>query len=420
MEEKYVRNLVDKYKTPLYLFNGDKIEDTYRKMRDSLPKPFEIFYSVKANPLIGICKILQKNSCGIEVASSGELYLALEAGFHSNDIIFTGPGKTYEELKFAIECNIAAINAESFMEVLVIEEIAKSNNQEVDIGIRIHPNFKLQTKNPSISMMGMGTQFGVDICEVSRIIEYTKKSPNLNLVCFHVYAGSQIFDPDTTVTYFEHTLKMFMSLINNYDLNVQMLDFGGGFGVSYDGKSSIYDYDYFAKKIHIIYEKYETFLHNKRIIFECGRYLLAENGLFLTEVQYKKILHDKVFLITDAGMNHHALSTYREKKIRSNFLMKILANDNDNDNDNDEVVTVAGPLCTPDDVLGRNVTLNRADRGDILCILNSGAYGSSFSPLNFLGHPSPCEVLIYKGKEYCLKRHGDIKDVLYNQEKVDI
>lgn len=415
MDDKQIKVLAQKYKTPLYLFDGDKIEETYLKMKNALPEPFEIFYSVKANPLFGICKLLQKNSSGIEVASAGELYLALEAGFNPKDILFTGPGKTYNELKYAIDSRIAVINAESFGEVILLNEIAANSNQVIDIGLRIHPNYKLPTKNPVVSMMGIGTQFGVDIHEIPKIVEFIGAATNLNLVCFHVYAGSQIFDPDTTVTYFEHTLRIFKELIEKYNLQIKILDFGGGFGVSYDGKNKIFDFDYFSAGIKKLYQQYKEFLKGRRIVLECGRFLLAESGLFLTEVQYRKILHDKTFLITDAGMNHNALSTFREKKIRGNFMMKILDNENEK-----ETVTVAGPLCTPDDILGRNVSLSKADRGDILCILNSGAYGSSFSPLSFLGHPTPGEILIYNNREYYLKKHGSIQDILSGQERVTL
>lgn len=146
MDDKQIKVLAQKYKTPLYLFDGDKIEETYLKMKNALPEPFEIFYSVKANPLFGICKLLQKNSSGIEVASAGELYLALEAGFNPKDILFTGPGKTYNELKYAIDSRIAVINAESFGEVILLNEIAANSNQVIDIGLRIHSNYKLPTK----------------------------------------------------------------------------------------------------------------------------------------------------------------------------------------------------------------------------------------------------------------------------------
>lgn len=415
MNDKQMKALAQKYKTPLYLFDGDKIEETYGDMKKSLPDKFEIFYSVKANPMLGICKVLQRNSSGIEVASAGELYLALEAGFDPENILFTGPGKTYSELEYAVDSKIAAINAESFKEITLIDEIAKRNNRIVDVGLRIHPNFKVSTKNPVISMMGTGTQFGVDIDEVPGILEYIESSDNLNLMCFHVYAGSQIFEPDMTIAYFEQTLKIFKELTDKYELHIKILDFGGGFGVSYDGKSKTFDFNYFAAEIKNLYQKYESFLQDKRIVFESGRFLLAESGVFLTEVQYRKVLHDKTFLITDAGMNHNALSTFREKKIRSNFIMRILDNENE-----EETVTVAGPLCTPEDIPGRNVVLNKADRGDILCISNTGAYGSSFSPTAFLGHPDPCEILVYKGKEYYLRKHGEVKDILDGQERISL
>lgn len=415
MDDRQIINTAHKYKTPLYLFDGDRLEETYFNMKKVLPEAFEFFYSVKANPSYGICRILQKCSSGIEVASAGELHLALESGFDNKKILFTGPGKTYSELEFAVDSKILAINAESYKEIMLIDDIAKAKNKIVDVGLRIHPNFKIESKNPAISMMGTGTQFGVDIDEIPEILKYIKSSKNLNLVCFHVYAGSQIFQPDTTLAYFEQTINIFKELIEENDLHIKVLDFGGGFGVSYDGKNKPYDFEYFGAEINKLYHKYEDFFQGKKLVFESGRLLLAESGVFLTEVQYRKVLHDKVFLITDGGMNHNSLSTFREKKIRGNFLMKILDNRNE-----EETVTVAGPLCTPEDILGRNVTLNKADRGDILCIKNTGAYGSSFSPLGFLGHPAPCEVLVYKNNEYYLKKHGEFKNILNGQEIIEL
>lgn len=413
MDEKQMIALANKYSTPLYLYDGNQLEEKYLCMKKALPDSFELFYSVKANPLFGICRLLQMSQSGIEVASGGELYLALEAKFHPDNILFTGPGKTCNELEYAIDNNIAAINAESFTEVKIINEIGKKKNKTVNIGIRIHPNFRLSSKNPVISMMGAGTQFGIDIKDMEEILKYIHDSENLNLVCLHVYAGSQVFDPNVTIAYFEQTIIIFKELIEKYNLKIKLLDFGGGFGISYDGKKQPYDFDYFAQNVNNIYQKYFDFLQGKRLIFETGRFLLAECGVFLTKVQYRKTLHDRTFIIMDAGMNQNALSTFREKKIRGNFRMKILDNYNE-----EETVTVAGPLCTPDDVLGRNVILNRADRGDILCIHNTGAYGSSFSPLGFLGHPTPCEVLVYKEAEYCLKQHGTSKSILDGQERI--
>jgi diaminopimelate decarboxylase len=410
MDDNKIESLARKYQTPLYLFDGDDIENVYQSMKNLLPKQFDIFYSVKANSTLAVCQVLQKNGSGIEVASEGELCLALEAGFNPSDILFSGPGKVYGELEFAIEKNIAAIIVESFRELEIIQEIAKLKGKKVNVGIRINPSYESVQKNPVISMMGSGTQFGVDKNELPSLLSYIQATDNLNLICFHIYAGSQIFDYKVASTYLHEAIKLLSHIIEEYHLDIKILDFGGGFGVSYDGKKETFNFNSFAGEVQTLYNDNQKLFEGKRIIFESGRFLCARSGFFLTEIQYRKQINGNIFLITDAGMNQNALATFREKKIRGNFHMYILNNNNPK-----EVVSVAGPLCTPDDVLGRNVTLNKADRGDILCIPNLGAYGSSFSPSEFLGHPRPCEVLVYKGADFVIRERGKSEDILKGQ-----
>lgn len=409
MEDKRLWELAKKYGTPLYIFDADLIKNTYTMMKKEL-KDFEIFFSVKANPSLAICQVLKESGSSIEVASEGELRLALGAGFDPNNIIFSGPGKLKTEIEFALDNNIAALIAESFEEVQLINEIAKEKKSKVNIGIRINPSYESVQKNPVISMMGRGTQFGVDKNELDAIIPYIKEHPYLNLMCFHIYSGSQIFDFSVAATYFSEATKLVTNIIQQYKLEIELLDFGGGFGISYDGKKQDFDFHSFALEVNKILESRPGLKKVKRIAFESGRFLTAKSGYFLTEVQYRKEINGTTFLITDAGMNQNALATFREKRIRSNFMMHIITNDNPK-----ETVSVAGPLCTPDDVLGRNILLNRADRGDILCIPNSGAYGTSFSPFEFLGHPRPCEVVIREGKEFISRKRGDFSDILNQQ-----
>lgn len=407
MNDREIKRIAQTYKTPLYLYDGDGIEAKYRIMRENLQGKFDIFLSVKANPSLGICQLLQQLGSGIEVASAGELILALEAGFQPKDIIFSGPGKTYEEIEFAIEKGIAALIAESLEEIELIDKISNHKYLKTNIGIRIHPCFKTKERNPSISMMGTGTQFGIEQEHLDEAIQYVKSSESLNLRCFHVYAGSQIFNYNVSLEYFEEIVTLLEDLIQRHNLSIDMIDFGGGFGVPYDGRKNPYDFFTFAHELMKRYEEHEEFLKGKRLIFESGRFLLAESGVYLSKVLYRKEIMKKKFIITDGGMNQNALCTFREKKIRGNFTMRILDN-----NSEEETVTVAGPLCTPDDIIGRNVTLNKAEQGDILCVNNSGAYGISFSPSMFLGHPAPCEVLVYEGKECVLREHGKFEDIL--------
>ncbi|MGB8453608.1 MAG: diaminopimelate decarboxylase [Anaerocolumna sp.] len=410
MDDNKIASLTRKYLTPLYIFDGDNIEDNYQYMKKLLPEQFDVFYSVKANPSLAICQVLQNNGSGIEVASEGELRLALGAGFNPSDIIFSGPGKVYAELEYAIDQNITAINVESFGELEIIHKIAKLKEKKVNIGIRINPNYESVQRNPVISMMGSGTQFGVDVNQLPSLLSYIRETDYLDIICFHIYAGSQIFDYKVAAEYLLEAINLLSHIIAEHQLEIKILDFGGGFGVSYDGRKENFDFKSFAGEVKKLYDKHLKLFVGKRLVFESGRFLIAGSGYYLTEIQYRKQINGNMFLITDGGMNQNAMATFREKKIRSNFLMHIL-----NNNNQEEVVSVAGPLCTPDDVLGRSVTLNKAERGDILCIHNSGAYGSSFSPQEFLGHPRACEVLVYKGRDYVIREHGKSEDILRGQ-----
>ncbi|MDE6947744.1 MAG: hypothetical protein K2P14_11225 [Anaeroplasmataceae bacterium] len=410
MNNNKLYEMSKKYETPLYVFDGNKIRDTYYMMRDALENRVEIFFSVKANPTLAVCQILKNAGSSIEVASKGELHLALAAGFDSQKIIFSGPGKLWSEIEFAIESDIAALIAESFEEVKLINQLAMEKEKVVNIGIRINPSYENVQKNPVVSMMGKGTQFGVDRNELNNIIPYIKKHPQLNLRCFHIYAGSQIFDCHIAIEYFKEAVKLLTNVISEYELKIDIMDFGGGFGVSYDGRKEDFDFKSFSKAALEIIDEYHLSENGRRIAFESGRYLVAKSGFFLTKILYKKCINGTTFLITDAGMNQNALATFREKRIRSNFIMEIISNENEK-----EIVSVAGPLCTPDDVLGRNIELNSSDSGDILCIPNSGAYGVSFSPMEFLGHPRPCEVICIDEKEYIIRAHGKFEDILENQ-----
>lgn len=408
-----MKRIANKYGTPLYLYNGDSIKNKYLAMKNLLFNKFDLFFSVKANPSLGICQLLQQCGSGIEVASAGELLLAIKAGYQPKDILFSGPGKTYEELEYAVEMQIAAIIVESLSELAIINSIAEKQNRKIDVGIRINPSFDSVKKNPVISMMGVGTQFGVDQDQIKGVIDYIHNTKLLNLICFHIYAGSQICDYNVAATYFEESVMLLEDIIQTNCLDIKIIDFGGGFGISYDGKKNPFDFYSFSESVSQTYKNHTELLEGKRLIFESGRFLLAESGNYLTKVQYRKMINNKKFLITDGGMNQNALSTFREKKIRGNFIMHILDNDKE-----EETITVAGPLCTPDDIIGRNVTLNHGERGDIVCVHNSGAYGSSFSPIHFLGHPAPCEVLVYDEKEYVLRDHGKKEDILIGKRGI--
>ncbi|CCL50727.1 Orn/DAP/Arg decarboxylase 2 [Clostridioides difficile] len=416
-EEKLI-NIAKKYNTPFYLYDGDGVIDRYQFIKENLPGNFEIFFSVKANPNIGVCQILNSEGCGIEVASGGELLLAEESGVSSRNIIFSGPGKTEDEIQMAIEKNIASLIVESLQEIEVINSISRKLKKRVNVGIRINPSYDDIQKNPTISMMGVGTQFGIDREDLDKAINKINSLPRLNLNCFHIYAGSQIFEYKQAAQFFCEATKLIKRTIECHDLDISIVDFGGGFGISYDRRKKDFDFIKFIESIkEIINENKKFFSDNKRFIFESGRFLCAPCGYFITKVLYKKVLNGRKFLIVDGGMNNNCLATFRNKIVRTNFDIVGLKEDV-HDIDCLEEISIAGPLCTPEDILARNINLKVLEKGDYICIPNMGAYGRTFSPVDFLGHKHISEVLIYDNEEYTILEQGGFNDFYKDQNKI--
>lgn len=412
MDNSLLKKQAEQYGTPLYVFDGDGIINNYYGMTQQLPENTEIFYSVKANPSLGICQLLQNCGSGIEVASAGELRLALEAGFEPRKIIFSGPGKNEEELKNAIDLGIAAIVAESMSELEQIEQLASEVQCKVKVGIRLNPSYELP--DAKIKMAGSGKQFGIDEDDLDGIMSFLKSAEHLQLTCLHIYIGTQIFQYETVLSHVRQMLEIARKIIEIYGIDLKIIDFGGGFGVPYFGEGKLFDFKSFGQGMQKICQEYAEICKFRRLIFESGRYLLARHGYFLTKVLYKKQSKGTTFLITDGGMNNHVLSTFRGRQMRNNFPLYILGKTGEK-----ELVTIAGPLCTPDDILGRDVEMGVAEQGDILCIPCSGAYGLSYSPKHFLGHPGPAEVIQYQGHNYILRQRGEVEEILSGQQKIN-
>ena len=411
MDDSLLKNLAEQFGTPLYIFDGDNIAENYNSMIGQLPGNAEIFYSVKANPSLGICQLLNICGSGIEVASSGELHLALKAGFQPHKIIFSGPGKTENELEHAIETGISAIIAESVNELEKLEQLAAERDCIVNTGIRLNPSYELP--NAKIKMSGSGKQFGIDEDDLDEVMSFFAKSKHLKLMCIHIYIGTQIFEYEMVIAHVRQMLEISKRIVREYGIDLRMIDFGGGFGVPYFGEGTLFDFESFGKGMKAVCQEYSDICNGRRLIFESGRYMLARSGYFLTRVLYRKSSKGTNFLVTDGGMNNHVLSTFRGRQMRNNFPLYFLGKTGEK-----ETVTIAGPLCTPDDVLGRNVETVSAGPGDILCIPNSGAYGLSYSPVHFLGHPGPAEVLRYRDDDYLLRQRGKSDEILTGQQEV--
>ena len=405
-----ISEIIQKYETPLYYYDGDKIEANTVLLKGSLIQGSTLYFSMKANPLLGLCRIMNDLGCGIEVASKGELFVALEAGVNPDRIIFTGPGKTYEELKYAVKKHIHIINIESLEEVKMINDIAEKQDCCVNVAIRVNP--KESKMNAKIKMSGVSSQFGIEESSIDEdVIDFIKNLSNIKLVGIQVYMGTQILDAEDIIANTEYIIQLGIGLSQKYNFDLKYLNLGGGFGVPYFNNDEPLQMDKLKDGMIRIKEKYKTKLDNAEIVFESGRFILADAGKFITKVLYKKESKGKKYIVCDGGSNFHAASAFLGRIIRNNYPMYSIP-----DSEDKEEITVTGPLCTPTDVIGQSVEINKyIEEGDFIVIDKAGAYGITYSPYAFLGHRRPIEIMSYKNDIYVLRKRGEIEDALLGQ-----
>lgn len=412
MSDVDYRSLAEQYGTPLYVYQGDAIESRYRLLRSCLPETFEVFYSVKCNPLLGVCQLFRELGSGIEVASLGELRMAVQAGFKSGDIIFTSPGKSSEELEAAIDLGIYSINVESVEEARLINDIARRKNTLARISVRINPNFNFS--GAGMKMTGVPTQFGIDQSEISEALDAIQALAYVSLIGIHVFTGTQMLDADLIVRNFAEVMKLAVELSEAHDFALQFLDLGGGFGVPYFQGEQDLDTDKLRLGLAELWEQYGEKLRGARVGVESGRFLLAESGVFLTKVLYVKNCKGAKYVVCDGGSNQHASSAFLGRYVRNNFPMRL----HGKDGKEAEEANVVGSLCTPTDVLGQKVRLARAEAGDLLIVEKSGAYGLTHSPVLFLSHALPAEIMVYREEVHVLRERGRAEDCLHGQRSL--
>lgn len=412
MDDKILNKIAKEYGTPVYVYDTETIVSQYKTLKGSLPEEMGIFYSMKANPLLGICQLFKKLGSRIEVASSGELHTALAAGFSPEKIIFTSPGKTYDELEYAVDSGIYSINIECIDEAELINQLAFEKGVSVNISIRINPDFDVA--GSGIKMSGVATQFGIDQSQLEVVFEKIKALSNLNLIGIHIYTGTQALNANNIVLSMEQIIKLALESSEKYGFELKFLNMGGGFGIPYFKGDNNLDMDILHDAFAEMWDKYKEKLSGTKVFVESGRFLMAESGTYLTKVLYKKACKGRMYLVCDGGSNQHAASAFLGRHIRNNFPMHILGKTG-----NEEQVNVVGPLCTPTDVIGQNVNLPEAVTGDIVAVDKSGAYGVTQSPGLFLSHPLPAEVQYYAGETYILRERWDKGDFLRSQKDLN-
>jgi diaminopimelate decarboxylase len=399
--------------TPFFAYGGDALLARLRHVKAALGSETELYFSLKANPSLGLCQLVAREGIGAELASIGELLLAQRAGFKPQNVIFAGPGKTDHELKEAVAWGIESVNVESTGELLRLAGFAKAAGKTARASLRINP--KNQVKGSQMRMGGGHTQFGIDEELVPDAIAAVRANPHVSIVGIHVYVGSQIFDVDALLAHCSLVIDMAAAVAEQSGKPIETIDFGGGFAVPYFDNSQDFDLAAFAKGFASLVQQarltrgLETF----RPIIELGRYLVAEAGVYVTKVIDLKSSRGVTYAVADGGMNHHITATGNFGQVfRKPYPVAVL---NRMTQACSTPFAVVGPCCTPLDVLGAKIDLPALAIGDLVGVFYSGAYGYSASSLMFLSHPTPAEVLILDDKVHVLRDAGAPDQVLVGQ-----
>ena len=377
-------------KPPCFFYSKQVITRKIKMLRESLPKKIKIHYSIKANPLPALVSFITDYVDGLEVSSMAEMKTALATGMNSANICLTGPGKSYEELEIAVKNGIV-ISAESVLELHRLDEIGTEIMHKPSVLIRVNPTYT--QKRAGMKMASGSSQFGIDAELVPELLNWVKDSC-INLHGFHVYSGSQILDADAINYSQNKTVELIKKFSSEYGKAIKTINMGGGFGIPYFSKHTPLDLNSIGNNMESLLHTIESFnpKHSVNAIVELGRYVVGECGIYVCKVVDKKISRGKIYLITNGGMHHHlAASGNLGQKNRKNFPVHIA---NKINSSSKEVVNIVGKLCTPLDLLGDGLELSKAEVGDNIAIMQSGAYGYSASPINFLSQPKANEYLI--------------------------
>lgn len=373
-------------RTPCYVYDRSRLSTRVSQLRALLPSAVHLHYAVKCNPMPALVAHMAAVTDGLDVASVGELRIALDAGMAPQHVSFAGPGKSDAELKQAQAAGIL-INIESFRELRALAEASAASGEAARVAIRINPPFEL--KASGMRMGGGAKQFGVDAEHVPALLEEIRVL-GLAFEGFHLYAGSQNLKAEAIVEAQTKSYELILGWAERLPSPVRSLNLGGGFGIPYTHTDTPLDLAPVADCLRGLAERCAGDFPQGHLVLELGRYLAGEAGVYVARVVDRKVSRGQVFLVCDGGMHHHlAASGNFGQVLRKNYPVMVNARPGTR-----ETASVVGPLCTPLDLLADRAELGVAQEGDLVVVFQSGAYGKTASPREFLGHPEVVEALI--------------------------
>jgi diaminopimelate decarboxylase len=375
-------------RTPFYAYERSHIGTRVALLRSELPPDVHLHYALKANPMPAVAQWLAGLVDGFDVASAGEMKVALDTGMAPGAISFAGPGKRSAELRSAVAAGVL-LHLESEDEMNRVVAVGDLLGMTPRVAVRVNPDFEL--KQAGMKMAGGARQFGVDAERVPAMLRRMARL-GLDFQGFHLFCGAQNLSAAAICEAQRACVLLGLELGEHAPAPVRVLNIGGGFGVPYFPGERALDLHAVAQGLYPLADLLRGEWPETRLVLELGRYLVAEAGVYVCRVIERKQSHGQVFLITDGGLHHHlAASGNFGQVLRKNFPVAI---GNRMAGDARETVTVVGPLCTPLDLLADRMDLARAEPGDLVVVFQSGAYGLTASPTAFLGHPAPVEVLV--------------------------
>ena len=375
-------------RTPFYAYDRGLLRRRVAELRAALPRQVKLHYAMKANPMPAVVGLMAGLVDGIDVASAGELAVALDAGADPAEVSFAGPGKRDIELRQAVAAGVL-VNVESARELPVLAQAAQDLGLPARVAVRVNPDFEL--KGSGMRMGGGPKQFGIDAEALVPVLQQISRL-GLDFEGFHLFAGSQNLRAESICEAQLKSYELALRLAEAAPAPVRFLNLGGGFGIPYFPGEQRLDLAPIGANLAALCERAACELPQAALVIELGRYFVGEAGVYVTRVVDRKVSRGQVYLVTDGGLNHHlSASGNFGQVVRKNYLVTI---GNKAGSAQREVASVVGPLCTPLDLLADRMVLPQAQVGDLVVVFQSGAYGASASPQAFLGHPHCVEVLV--------------------------
>jgi diaminopimelate decarboxylase len=382
-----LEEIASRHPTPFYIYSASAIRTKYRLLKDQFPA-FDICYSLKANPNPAVCRLFAHAGAGAEVSSLRELATALAAGFAPENIVYVAPAKSPADIERALAAGIYAIVSDSAAELELVESATRKLGRSARVLLRINTTER-QPEAKEV-MVGGPSKFGFDEeLVVGELAGLELKQARIAGV--QVYSASQVLDPAWLAEHIEYVLKLAQRLSREIGFKLECVDFGGGFGIPYNEHDKELNLGLVAAATQKSLAEFRQANPDCRLVFESGRYLVAEAGVFVTRVVRVKESRGRVFAICDGGMNAFARPVFMRIRHPARLLNKLGQKPT-------HEVDVCGPICTPLDCIAKGARLPQPEPGDMVGLLNAGAYGYTMSLLDFMSLGRPAELLAECGE----------------------